>query len=516
MSAGAVLLVNPRVASPRGLRLPLSLLSLAAVLEGRRPYAIVDGNVDPRASRTALGILSRERVDLVAVSVMPGPQVAPAIAITRAIRDAHPGIPVVWGGYFPTLYPDAAMAAPYVDYLVRGQGEDTLLELLDRLPDAGPPAFPASARDTSGLRAIAGLSFRDGSGVVHNDNRQFRSPDDYPEHPVERVGDVGRYLRPSFMGRRTTAHQAATGCRFVCSFCGVVSFYGGVTKLPAPARAIAALTHQRERHGADSVQFYDNNFFDKEPSSVAMLEALARLQMPWWCFARADTMMKLSAKSWRLMQQSQLRMAYIGAEAADDEANARMRKGGTKVHHIVEVAERCRAHGIIPELSFILGGPDDPESDVERTLAFVRTLKERCPESEIIFYYYSPTPQRDPRSVKRDAALPLLPVLSTYGAGGPTMPTTPEEWAEPRWVSWVSHLDAPWITPKVRRRVADFSRVLACRFPTVQDYHTPAWGKRMLASLARWRYSTRSYALPVELRVAQSLVRLRVPQAESI
>lgn len=516
MADGALLLINPRVASPRGLRLPLSLLSLGAVLEGRRRYVLVDGNVDPHATRTALDVLAREPVALVGVSVMPGPQVGPAVEITRAIRAAHPGIPIAWGGYFPTLYPDAALNASYVDYLVRGQGEDTLLELLGRLPDAGPPSFPSSARDPESLRDVPGLSFRDASGPVHNPNRHFRSPDDYPPLPFESAGDVARYLRPSFMGRRTTAYQAATGCRFVCNFCGVVSFYGGVTKLEGPARTVAALTYLRERHGADSVQFYDNNFFDKEPSSVAMLEALSTVQMPWWCFARADTMVRFSAKTWQLMERSKLRMAYIGAEAADDDANARLKKGGTKVHHIVDVAARCRAHGIIPELSFILGGPDDPESDVERTLAFVRKLKEGCPEAEIIFYYYSPTPQRDPRTVKRDAALPLLPSLGTYGPGGPALPVTPEEWAEPRWVSYVSHLDAPWLTAKVRRRVRDFSQVLACRFPTVQDYHSPAWGKRMLAGLARWRYSTKSYRLPVELRVAQSLVRLRTPQSESL
>ena len=78
---------------------------------------------------------------------MPGPQVAPAIEISAAIRAAFPSVPIVWGGYFPTLYPDSAINAPYVDYLVRGQGEATLLDLLARLPDAGAPSATDSARD---------------------------------------------------------------------------------------------------------------------------------------------------------------------------------------------------------------------------------------------------------------------------------------------------------------------------------------------------------------------------------
>src|SRR5689334_12964519 len=130
-----VLLINPRMCSPRSLRLPLSLLSLGAVLEGHYDYRIIDGNRDPDPVRTAREALADGGPALIGLSVMPGPQVAPAIQMASALRNALPQIPIVWGGYFPTLYSDAAINAPYVDYVVRGQGEDTLLELLERLPD---------------------------------------------------------------------------------------------------------------------------------------------------------------------------------------------------------------------------------------------------------------------------------------------------------------------------------------------------------------------------------------------
>ena len=49
------------------------------------------------------------------------------------MRRLRPWVRIVWGGYFPSLYPDTALNAKYVDYVVRGQGEDTLLELIDAL-----------------------------------------------------------------------------------------------------------------------------------------------------------------------------------------------------------------------------------------------------------------------------------------------------------------------------------------------------------------------------------------------
>lgn len=521
-TAPQVVLVNPRMCSPRSVRLPLSILALGAVLEGRVPYRIVDGNVDPDAAGSVLraidGASEATGTALVAMTVMPGPQVGPAIAIAVAVRAAHPEIPIAWGGYFPTLYPAAAVNAPYVDYVVRGQGEETLLALLAALPAAGAPryeeSFAASAADPAAVAGIAGLTWKDGARIVHNAERPFRPPESFPPLPYERAGDVAGYLRPSFLGRRTGVHQAALGCRYHCTFCGVVSMWNGHTRLSPPARLERDL-QALQALGADSIQFYDHNFFDTEESSVPVLEALARVGLPWWSYARADTLARFAPSTWKLVEKSNYRMSYIGAEAASDEVLLRMKKG-SRVEHTFEVARRCREHGVIPEFSFVLGGPEDPEGEVEKTLGFVKRIKAIHPQCEVILYFYSPTPQRDPRAVAADGAGPRLPVLATYGPDGPELPTTPEEWTERRWLDYVCHQDAPWLTPRVKRRVKDFAKVLGCRFPTVQDHQTPAWGKAVLQTLASWRYATGVYGRPWELDVARRLIPLREPQRESL
>ena len=85
------------------------------------------------------------------------------------------------------------------------------------------------------------------------------------------------------------------------------------------------------------MQFYDHNFFDREETAIPMLEVLARLSMPWWCYARADTLARFSAATWEQVRKSRLRMTYIGAEAASDEVLNSMRKG-SRVEHTLEVA----------------------------------------------------------------------------------------------------------------------------------------------------------------------------------
>jgi anaerobic magnesium-protoporphyrin IX monomethyl ester cyclase len=503
-AADAVLLINPRTGKSGGL--PLSLLHLGAVLEGRRPWEIVDGNRERDPVRSALDRLAARPHALVGVTVMPGPQVLPAIEISAAIRRAHPAVPIVWGGYFPTLYPDAAINAPYVDQVVRGQGEATLLDLLDA-PDRATP------------KEVAGLTWKDGGRVVHNPERSVIPSGALPPLPYGRIRDLDGYLPQSFLGRRTAVHQAAIGCRYKCGFCGVVSMWNGKTSLEAPERLEHSLGMLRDRWGADSVKFYDNNFFDKEESSVPMLEVLARLEMPYWCFARADTLVGFKAATWNKIRRSRMRMAYIGAEAASDAVLARMKKG-SRAEHTVEVIRRCREYGVIPELSFVLGGPDDPEGEIETTFEFIRKLKRVNPAAEIILYFYSPTPQRRRGAAARTAERPAegaavtarLPVLTSYGPNGPALPSTPEEWAQPQWVSWVCHEDAPWLTPRVRRRVKDFARVLACRFPTAQDHRLTPAGRIALRGLASWRYATRIYDHPWELRIARRLVQMGDPK----
>ena len=178
----------------------------------------------------------------------------------------------------------------------------------------------------------------------------------------------------SFLGARTAAHQAALGCRFRCTFCGVAAMFRGGTALPPAQRLDAELGYLKQVIGADSIQFYDHNFFDREVDMVPLLEVLARHELPWWCYARADALVNLSAESWRLVRKSRLRMAYIGAETPNDKLLRSIRKG-TRSDQTLEVAELCRSNGVIPELSFMVAPPEDPEGETERTFDFIRQVK---------------------------------------------------------------------------------------------------------------------------------------------
>lgn len=496
------LLINPTMTSRSSARFPLSLLNLAAALDRNGQSCIVDGNVDRDFVERTLLTMERERFDVVGISVMGGPQIAPSIAVSRAIRERFPGTPIVWGGYFPTLYTDTALGAPYVDYAIRGQAEESLPELVAVL----------SAGAASDLSGIGGLSWKREDTIVHNPNRRFSLGDSGHVLPYDKLGDPRRYLARTFLGRRTAAHQAAIGCRFRCTFCGVAAMFGGTTDLPTARRLERDLGYLKHTLGADSIQFFDHNFFDREADMIPLLEVMARLEMPWWCYARSDALLNLSESTWKLVRKSRLRMAYIGAESPSGAMLKEIRKG-TRPDQTLEVAELCRRHGVIPELSFMVAPPENPAEETAHTFEFIRELKRINPDSEIIVYVYTPLP--DGSRHEKDRGKRARQLLDRDG-NPVVFPRTPEEWTEQRWVDYACHADAPWLDDALRREIRDFVTVLRCRYPTVQDLRSPRWVKRGLSALAGWRYRTRRYGRPWELEAVNRLVKLRRPQVSGL
>jgi radical SAM superfamily enzyme YgiQ (UPF0313 family) len=503
-TARHILLINPTITSRRSARFPLAVLNLSASLDGKYRSSIVDGNVDRDFVSTTLRALETGSVDAVGVSVMGGPQLRTGIAVSKAIRARFPQTPIIWGGHFPTICAEPSLQAPYVDYAVRGQGEETLTELLDaHFEGAG----------AGRLAAIPGLSWRSGEGVVHNRNRAFSTAGLARALPYERLGNPRRYIARTYLGHRTTGYQAALGCRFRCTFCGVAAMFRGKTALPAPERLARDLELLTTQFGVDAIQFYDHNFFDREEDTLPLLEVLAKYRLPWWCFARSDALLNLSDRAWQLVRRSRLRMTYIGAESPSDWLLHDVRKG-TRIDQTLEAVEKCRSNGVVPELSFMLAPPQDPEGETERTFDFIRHIKRIHPLTEIMLYVYAPLP---PAPGSRNIHVERSVGNLQDSDGSPLVfPTTADGWAEQKWVGYWCHTDTPWLTPRLRQRIRDFTTVLGCRFPTITDVRSPSWGKAALQALASWRYRYGRYGRPWELDFSRRFIRLWDPRVSGL
>ena len=486
-----IVLYNPKATKPRNRRFPLSILAIAAPLEGREEFAIVDGNLDPHPTESIAALMRKHAVELLAVTVMPGPQTVGAVASCSEIRRCFPDVPIVWGGYFASNYTKTALNARYVDFAVRGQGEQTLLELLDAI------------RGKRELKNILGLSYKEADGTqCHNPERPMRKLDDFPWYPYHRI-PAEKYVLPTFLGRRTAVHQASIGCPFRCNFCGVVNFSGSREKMESPARTEQILRHLASTYGVDAVQFYDNNFFLREDHARELADRIAPLKMRWWCEARTDIMMRYSDETFEAIRRAGCAMIFFGAESGSNQVLKEMNKD-LCAEDTLALASRIRRFDIIPEFSIIFGNPKDPEGDTRDCIKFIRHLKRLNPDSEIVVEHYTPVPQR----------------AQMYGGveNQFQFPETPDEWATERWQRFATQKDprTPWLGPRTKQLIDNFELVVSSRWPTAQDIRLPGWGRWALKVLSSWRYRLGIYSAPLELKWIQRVIDLRKPKAQSL
>lgn len=501
-----ILFVNPRATRPKNRRFPLSVMAVGAALPEHVSWEIIDGNLPDIDVLATIGAWIDARaggsdpVRLVALTVMPGPQLVSAVPLSKALKRLYPHIPIVWGGNFGSLYPAPVLNAPFVDWLIRGQGEHSFLELLEVLDGTRDP------------KSMAGLAFREADGAHWiGPERSWVGPAELPDPPYGKI-EVGEYLHPTFLGRRSGVYQASIGCPYSCSFCGVISVFGRREQVQPPERTAAHLGLLVRNHGMDSVHFYDNNFFLNEAHARDVATAFRPLRLNWWCEARVDALTRFSDSTWRALKAAGLKMVFCGAESGSDAVLQKMSKGIT-TDQIAAVAAKTREHGIIPEFSFVFGDPDEPEREIDNTLRFIRRLKGINPAMELISYFYTPTPQRS----------------ATYGNVDPLTgtPDTLEEWITPEWLAWMTHEDplVPWMNRRLKARVEDFETVLKSRFPSVHDRNTRSWGKTVAQLLAKRRWRQGDYANPRLLRQVRRIAQhipddrqayghLRTPGAE--
>jgi hypothetical protein len=487
-----VILYNPQSSASRKPVLPLSLLALGALLEGRHEYVIVDGNIERDPLATLDRLVGEWGASVVAMTVMPGPQLDQAVPLTRELKRRRPHVTSVWGGYFPTQHHEVCLRAPYVDYVVRGHGEVVLSRLLDLLERGGS------------MDDLAGLASR-GKGNGSSQLSPIPHPDELPDFPYHKV-PVSLYSRDSFLGRRTLPHHSSYGCPFFCNFCAVVNMVHGRWLAQSAERTASVVRHLRDTWHADAIEFYDNNFFVHEARTAEFAERISDLGLRWWGEARIDTLLRYRPATWRTMAESGLKMLFMGAESGSDESLQRMNKGGTAAaEKTLEMASLCKAHGIVPEFSFVLGSPPDAEADADRTMQFIRKVKRANSRAEIIMYIYAPVPL--PGDLYHAAV-----------ASGFRFPESLEQWVSAEWSDFAQRRGAqvPWASGRLRNRVTDFQRVLNAYYPTnagVRILGTPTcW---ILRTFSSWRYRLEVYSHPVELRLLQRLTHYQRPETDA-
>ncbi len=296
------------------------------------------------------------RADLVGISSTTA--TAPA-AYRLADLMAEAGVPVVLGGPHVSFCPDEALThAPYV---VRGEGEATLLELVTALEEG---------RDLSG---IAGLSFLDGHGEPrHNPARPRCTQDAFEALPAPDLTLITGHEK-----LKTKPLMTQWGCPFDCEFCSVTAMFSRSVRHRRTDQVLAEI----EGLGAGRMFFHDDNFVVSKPRTRALLAALreSHLGPTWFAQVRADAALgsrredDVDHEFLSLMAQSGCAMVMIGIEAVTDEGLEAIGKA-LRVRTVERAIDAFHAHGIAVHGMFVAGLDTDTAASAGATAAFARRL----------------------------------------------------------------------------------------------------------------------------------------------
>lgn len=495
-----VLLCNPRAAETKP-RIPNSILSIAASIEGKYKYAIVDGNLETDPFLKIDEYLANGKYNVFACSVMPGPQLRQAIPFAKKIRERYPEVIIIWGGYFASNQASVVMRSGYVDYIVYGPGDRAFPALLDAIASGAPPDL------------IPNLIFRRDGTFIKNRKDELYDQDALPPLPYEKLNafyPMKRYLGKTFLGTRTIAYHSSMGCPFKCAFCGIVPIYEARWKGKSAENICRDILFLKNTYGGNAIEFHDNNFFVSEKRTVEFAKRIAPEKMHWWGEGRIDTIDKYSDESLATMRASGCRMIFFGAETGNDEVLKMMDKGGTQSGaQISRFAARMRRFDIIPEYSFVLGTPAPTEEEVNRRIdediRFIRKIKEINPDTEIIIYVYSPVPTEG------------SDLYESCRNAGFRFPETLDEWISPAWENFDLRKNplTPWLKPYMIDKIRNFETVLNGYFPTRSDVKLSAFKRQTIRAFSAMRYKLHWYHAPYEIKALQKFwLRYRQPETE--
>jgi len=461
-----VVLYNPRAVF---FTMPLALLAIGSELDPERYEVVI---VDGRLERDPERVLVEALADAVClgVTVLTGAPISDALHLSRIAKQARPELPIIWGGWHPSMFGRECLRESCVDVTVQGQGEETFAEIVARL---------AGGRS---LEGCAGCTVRlpDGS-VIENPRRRLAPIDRFRAHDYGLI-PVERYFE--LKGKRQLDYISSQGCNFRCAFCSDPFVYGRKWVGLEPVRMALRLKELWDRYRFDDVNFQDETFFTRRERIAAFAGQLiaSRLKITWAATMRADQGVRLPEELWALCKESGVRRLLVGVESGSNEMLIRIRKD-IRIEQVFQTAERMLKYGIAGHFPFIVGFPDESDASVRATLECAQRLRSMSPDFLTPIYYFKPYPGSE--------------LVIEAVSRGFQLPQTLEDWSQ---FDYVAGMPGPWVSAEKFRLIERF-----------KFFHELAWKraspyKRLLQRLARFRCRRHEYRWPVEMLLTRWIV----------
>ncbi|HYU79921.1 MAG TPA: radical SAM protein [Vicinamibacterales bacterium] len=379
---GKIVLVQPRVGYIDKMRskpaMPLSLLHAASLAVQQYEVALIDQRTDPAWRARLIAEMGADPL-LVGITCYTGPMIARALDIANVVRATNPNVPIVWGGVHVGILPEQSLAHPLIDIIVRGEGEQSLLDLADVL------------REGRDLADVPGISYLEDGRYVATPAVPYLDLSTAPEIPYHLVS-VDEY-KPIYAGRPSLYMESSRGCPYACTYCYNVYFNDRKWRAQTPERVVERVKYVREAFGVQDVYFVDDDFFINAKRSRAIIEGLCGIDVTWQVQGSDIVNIgKMDIGFLKMLEQSGFRRFTIGIETGSPRMRKLMKKEGS-VEEIIATFERLAQFAFIIYGSFISNFPGETLDDIKLTLDLIDRLHRANPNfRNSPVYHYTPYP----------------------------------------------------------------------------------------------------------------------------
>ena len=276
-----------------------------------------------------------------------------ALEIAAVVKKSLPESKVIMGGVHPTIFPDEVLSNPCVDYVVRNEGEITLMEIVSGKP----------------VGEIHGLSYKIGDKHIHNPVRPFiENLDDMP-HPAYHLLPMWKYHPSLGNYKRLPAASTITsrGCPGRCTFC-YTGAHGKRIRFRSAENILDEIKLLIRNYGIKEICFYDDTFTANKGNVRRFCRLIVQenVDITWTCMSRIDF---VDEETLSLMKIAGCHQIGYGIESADEGILNNIEKPIPldEVQKVVKLTQKC---GIDVRAMFIFGSPGETEETMKKTLDF--------------------------------------------------------------------------------------------------------------------------------------------------
>lgn len=368
-----ILLIYPGKYGAFKPELPLSLLYLSSILKEKGYRCqILDMRLEHFKDCDLKNTLC------VGISSMTGLMIKYGLEFAKFVRQIDSRIPIVWGGVHPSLTPEETAANSYVDIVVRGEGEETFLELVQAM------------ENNISLHNIKGITFKENGQIVNTPNRDFINLDAIPIDLAYELINLKQYDLSFF------PIHTSRGCPHSCSFCYNLAYNKRVFRCKNSERVLDEVDWVLKKFSVKNITFCcEDNFFTDRNRVAEICDGILKrgLNFKWNAFCRFDYAAKYDDAFFQLIEKSGCSCLSFGGESGSQIILDSILHKGIKIEQILETTKKMAKTNITHIISFMCGFPTENYDVFLKTRALIDQILQINPKAVINgIFLYTPYP----------------------------------------------------------------------------------------------------------------------------